>query len=131
MSNLTRKATLMVPSLSSGKRDPLAQALQILARMVGIVIPSVRPTPISLFKASYTSVLKQADENGVALISQGAKRYVIVSEDRIIALSVTDRRERTVADLVESLPRPTRRIDPERVHVPGAVNDIALPALRG
>lgn len=121
----------MLPTLSTGKRDRLAQALQVLAHLVGAVIPSGRPTPISLFKASYSSVLKQADEDGVALISQGTKRYVIVSEERIIALSETDRKERTVADLLDSLPRPGRRMDPQGVHVPGAANDIALPALRG
>src|SRR2546427_7012817 len=70
-------------ALPEGERDPLNRALRDLSHQVGSAMPrNTTPMPISVFKAQYGAVLKQADHDGVALISQGRKRYVIVSEEQ-------------------------------------------------
>lgn len=84
-------------ALTEGERDPLNRALRDLSHQVGSAMPrNTTPMPISVFKAQYGAVLKQADHDGVALISQGRKRYVIVSEEHMVALSANERAPRTV-----------------------------------
>ncbi|XJC75157.1 hypothetical protein ACHFCA_33695 [Delftia tsuruhatensis] len=79
-------------ALPEGERDPLNRALRDLSHQVGSAMPrNTTPMPISVFKAQYGAVLKQADHDGVALISQGRKRYVIVSEEHMVALSANER----------------------------------------
>lgn len=125
--------TLQAPereSVAVAERDPLKQALQTLSRLIGSVMPSQRPTPISAFKARYGLVLKRADLDGVALISQGQKRYVIVSEDHMLTLSQGDRSARTVADVCRALPRPRSAVDLSAAQMSGAQGDIDVPARR-
>ena len=77
-------------ALPEGERDPLNRALRDLSHQVGSAMPrNTTPMPISVFKAQYGAVLKQADHDGVALISQGRKRYVIVSEEHMVCLLYT------------------------------------------
>jgi hypothetical protein len=118
-------------ALPDGERDPLNRALRVLTQMIGSVMPrNTTPMPISIFKAKYGSVLKQADHDGVALISQGSKRYVIVSADHIVVLSGNERPTRTVADICLSLPRPHRTIDLSASQMSGASGDVDVPARR-
>jgi hypothetical protein len=117
-------------ALAEGERDPLGRALQVLSHLIGSAVPRNTPMPISIFKAQYGSVLKQADHDGVALISQGSKRYVIVSEEHMVALSSNERTTRTVADVCMSLPRPHRAVDLSSSQMSGARGDIDVPARR-
>lgn len=113
------------------ERDPLNRALQILSHLIGSVMPrDEKPMPISIFKAKYSTVLKHADDDGVALISQNGKRYVIVSEEHMVALSSNERPMRTVADICRSLPRPRRAVEMTTAQMTGASGDIQVPARR-
>lgn len=112
------------------ERDPLSRALRVLSHLIGSVVPLNTPMPISIFKAQYSSVLKQADHDGVALISQGSKRYVIVSEEHMVALCSNERATRTVADVCRSLPRPRQAVDLSSSRMSGARADIDVPARR-
>lgn len=89
-----------------------------------------KPMPISIFKAKYGAVLRQADDDGVALISQNGKRYVIVSEDHMVTLSDNERSMRSVADVCRSLPRPRRAVEMTTAQMTGAGNDIQVPTRR-
>lgn len=118
-------------SLAEAERDPLNRALRVLTHLIGSVMPrNTTPMPISTFKAKYSSVLKQADHDGVALISQGSKRYVIVSEDHMIVLSGNERSTRTVADVCLSLPRPRQVVDLSASQMSGVRGDVEVPARR-
>lgn len=118
-------------ALAESERDPLNRALRVLTHLIGSVMPrNATPMPISIFKAKYSSVLKQADDDGVALISQSGKRYVIVSEDHMITLSSNERSTRTVADVCLSLPRPRRTVDISASQMSGARGDVDVPARR-
>lgn len=110
------------------ERDPLNRALQILSRLIGSVMPrDEKPMPISIFKAKYGAVLKRADDDGVALISQNGKRYVIVSEEHMVTLSSNERPVRSVADVCRSLPRPRRAAEMTPAQMAGASGDIQVP----
>lgn len=115
---------------AEGERDPLSRALRVLSHLTGSLVPRNTPMPISTFKAQYSAVLKQADHDGVALISQGSKRYVIVSEQHMVVLSSSERATRTVADVCMSLPRPRRAVDLSPSQMSGARGDIDMPARR-
>lgn len=118
-------------ALPEGERDPLNRALRDLSHQVGSAMPrNTTPMPISVFKAQYGAVLKQADHDGVALISQGRKRYVIVSEEHMVALSAKERAPRTVADVCRSLPLPRQAVDLSAAQMSGARGDIDVPARR-
>lgn len=118
-------------ALVEGDRDPLNRALRILGHLIGSVMPrDPKPMPISIFKAKYGDVLKHADDDGVALISQSGKRYVIVSEDHMITISNNDRASRTVTDICLSLPRPHRAVDMSALQMTGASGDVDVPARR-
>lgn len=113
------------------ERDPLNRALQILSHLIGSVMPrNETPMPISIFKAKYGTVLKQADDDGVALISQNGKRYVIVSEDHMVTLSSNERPMRSVADICRSLPRPRQAVEMTTAQMTGASGDIQVPTRR-
>ena len=115
---------------AEGERDPLNRALRVLTHLIGSAMPrNTTPMPISTFKAKYGSVLKQADHDGVALISQGSKRYVIVSEDHMIVLLKNERSTRTVADVCLSLPRPRRTVDLSASQMSGASGDVIVPTV--
>ena len=116
---------------AEGELDPLNRALRIVSHVIGSVMPhNTTPMPISIFKARYPSILKQADHEGVALISQGSKRYVIVSEECMVALSSNERATRTVADVCMSLPHPRRAVDLSASQMSGASGDVEVPAKR-
>lgn len=118
-------------ALAEAERDPLNRALRVLSHLIGSVVPrNTTPMPISIFKAQYGSVLKQADHDGVALISQGSRRYVIVSEERMVVLSNSERATRTVADLCKALPRPSRTVDLSAAQMAGARGDVDVPSRR-
>ena len=118
-------------ALAEGDRDPLNRALRVLSHLIGSVVPhDPKPMPISIFKAKYGKVLKQADDDGVALISQGGKRYVIVSEEHMVTLSNKEGGSRTVADICLSLPRPRRGLDLSASQMAGASGDVDVPIRR-
>ena len=51
-------------ALPEGERDPLNRALRDLSHQVGSAMPrNTTPMPISVFKAQYGAVLKQADHD--------------------------------------------------------------------
>ena len=114
------------------ERDPLNRALQILSHLIGSVMPRAdeEPMPISRFKAKYSTILKQADDGGMALISQNGKRYVIVGEDHMVTLTSGERTTRTVADICRSLPRPERAVEMTTAQMTGAASNIQVPARR-
>jgi hypothetical protein len=114
------------------ERDPLIQALQILSHLIGSVMPRAdeEPMPISRFKAKYSTILKQADVDGIALISQNGKRYVIVGEDHMVTLTSNERTMRSVADICRSLPRPRQAVEMTTAQMTGAGSDIQVPAKR-
>lgn len=111
------------------ERDPLTHALQILTHLIGSVMPrDEKPTPISIFKAKYSTILKNVDDDGVALISRNGKRYVIVSE--VYMVTLRKRPTRSVADICRSLPRPERTIEPTAAEMTGASGDFKVPIRR-
>lgn len=126
-SNFSRSGAV----LAEGERDPLNRALRVLTHLIGSVMPrNSTPMPISIFKEKYSAVLKDADHDGVALISQGGKRYVIVSEDHMVTIASNERATRTVADICLSLPRPRRVVEMSASQMAGANDNVDVPAKR-
>jgi hypothetical protein len=123
-------STRASPALAEGGRDRLHRALGVLSQLTGAVVPLNPPMPISTFKARYGAVLRQADHDGLALISQGSKRYVIVGEQHMAALSGNEPGTRSVADICMALPRPSRAVDLSPAQMTGMQADIAVPSRR-
>jgi len=69
-----------------------------------------KATKISDFKAKYSTVLNEANGGTVQLISQGGKRYLLLSEEQVIALAEQSKQTHTMADVIEAIDPPSSEL---------------------
>jgi len=102
-----------------------------LARVSGLTMDS-DPTPISKFKASYGAVLDDVNRGRVQVITQGGKRYLLMSEDQVIAIASTSQSPRSLGEAARGLVSPDRPLDPKNLHVKAPKSrQFSLPGDRG
>ncbi|WP_305806977.1 hypothetical protein, partial [Stenotrophomonas sp. YIM B06876] len=104
-------------------------AVNSLAQRLGTVL-APKSTPISIFKASYAGILKDADDGAVQVISQGKKKYVLLTEDQLVEImdAGVGSKTRSLADTLASLTPPKERLDASLVMQAGSAHDpFSLP----
>ena len=111
------------------KGGAFLHAINSLAQRLGAVL-APKPTPISIFKARYSGILKEADHGTVQMISQGSKRYVLLTESQLVAImdAGVGSKSRSLADTLASLTPPKERLDSSLVTLAGSAHDpFSLP----
>ena len=104
-------------------------AINTLVQRLGAV-RAPKPTPISIFKAKYSGILKEADHGTVQMISQGSKRYVLLTESQLVEImdAGVGSKSRSLADTLASLTPPKERLDASLVMLAGSTHDpVSLP----
>ena len=85
--------------------DQLREAIATIAQRLGAVRPQqITSTPVTRFRASYAQVLKQVDQGAPQVVVQGAKRFVVFSEEQVLAFADLHNRDQTVGELLQGLP---------------------------
>ncbi|MCH7344334.1 type II toxin-antitoxin system Phd/YefM family antitoxin [Pelomonas sp. CA6] len=91
--------------------DLFFRAAASLVDAISGVTLDAKPTPISKFKASYGEVLDNVNHGRVQVIQQGRRRYVLLSEDQVIALAQQNKKTRSLGDIIRSVEQPPRPLD--------------------
>lgn len=119
-----------------------AHAVSSLAQRLGTAL-APKPTPIATFKERSGDILKEADSGTVQVITQGSKRYVLLSEVQLLAImegpestagskgvegskAAAHSKVRSLAHTLESLTPPQARLDAGLVMVAGPTCDLFL-----
>ena len=97
--------------------DAFARAMSTVFDAVPGV--SIEPEPIAIakFKTSCDDVLNGVNEGRIQVLLEGNRRYVFLSEDRVIALAQTRERSPSLGDVVRGVVPPHRPMDLSRVHL--------------
>jgi hypothetical protein len=104
--------------------DQLRDAIVAISRRLGSVGPQhITSTPVTRFRASYAQVLKQADQGQPQVVVQGSKRFVVFSEDQVVAFAELHDRSQTVGDLLDGLPLLEAGTEPLRADTPEPAAD--------
>lgn len=98
--------------------DAFASAVQSLAQKLGATATD-DPTPISEFKANYGGLLSAARSGRVQQISRGGERYVVLTEEQVIAIARFSSSRHSLADTLASIRAPTMILEASSVMVPG------------
>jgi len=97
--------------------DPLREAIASIAQRVGVGVDRVRrigATPVTRFRASYARVLEQVEQGAPQVVMQGSRRFVVFSEEQVVAFADLHRRDQTVGALLQGLPLLDARTQPLR-----------------
>jgi len=85
--------------------DQLREAIATISQRLGGVRPQqITATPVTRFRASYAQVLKEVDRGAPQVVVQGNKRFVVFSEEQVVAFADLHNRDRTVGELLQGLP---------------------------
>ncbi len=98
--------------------DLFAKAVESLARKLG-VDASDTPMPISRFKSDYSGLLRGARAGQLQQISRGGERYLVLSEEQVIAMERSSSQRRTLADTLASVQAPSGALDTASVLLSG------------
>lgn len=113
------------PSLFSS--DLFLSAASTLSDAFKGVVAMV-PTPISMFKAQYPTFLKKANEGEAQVIMQGSKRYLLLSEEQVIALAERGKKPRSLGEIVRGVETPSAPLNVQSIHSkPARVAQFKLP----
>ncbi|HQZ07452.1 MAG: hypothetical protein KBF63_21285 [Rhodoferax sp.] len=103
--------------------DPLHEAIATISRSFGGVdAERVGSTPVTRFRAGYAQVLKEVDQGQPQVVVQGSRRFVVFSEEQVVAFADLHGKDQTVGDLLQGLPlldagtQPIRADTPEPAH---------------
>lgn len=111
----------------SASADSFSRAVESLARKLGVAA-SDTPMPISRFKSDYSGLLRDARAGELQQISRGSERYLVLSEDQVIAMERSGSQRRTLADTLASVQTPSSPLDASAALLPGARREpFALP----
>ena len=98
--------------------DKFASSVQFLAEKLDLAVND-DPMPISKFKASYNDLLKAALK-ALQQFSRGRDRYLVLTEDQVIALAHSGAKPTSLADTLASIKAPSTPIPASAVMVRGA-----------
>jgi len=86
------------------------------------------PTPISRFRARYPVFLERANKGEAQVISQGSKRYLLLSEEQVISLAERGIKPRNLGDILRGVETPSVPIAVKSMLSTGArVAQFSLP----
>ncbi len=109
--------------------DVFAKALEELAGKLGLLV-SDSPMPISKFKSDYSGLLRGAMAGQLQQISRGNERYLVLTEEQVIAMVGSSSKRRTLADTLASVQAPSGHLDTSSAMMPGSKHDpYSLPNL--
>ena len=104
--------------------DPLHQAIATISRSFGGVdAERVGTTPVTRFRAGYAQVLKEVDQGQPQVVVQGSRRFVVFSEDQVVAFADLHGKDQTVCDLLQGLPLLEAGTKPMRADTPEPERD--------
>ncbi len=107
--------------------DMFSRAVESLARKLGVAA-SDTPMPISKFKSDYSGLLRDSKAGELQQISRGSERYLVLSEDQVIAMERSSSQRRTLADTLASVQKPSSPLNAPSALLPGALHEpFALP----
>ncbi len=102
--------------------DAFVSALHALAGRLGVKVKD-DPMPISKFKSDYSGVLKAASSGRLQQISRGRERFVVLTEEQVIAMVQSSSRKSSLADTLASIKVPSKPLDASAVMVAGSKHD--------
>ncbi|TAL92554.1 MAG: hypothetical protein EPN69_08340 [Rhodanobacter sp.] len=105
--------TIVIKSLAEQTRtrsDTFLSAMHSLAEKLGLMVKDA-PMPISKFKSDYGSLLRGAMSGRLQQISRGSERYVVLTEDQVIAIVRSSNRRNSLADTLASIQTPSQPLD--------------------
>ena len=88
----------------SASVDMFARAVESLARKLGVAA-SDTPMPISKFKSDYSGLLRDSKAGELQQISRGSERYLVLSEDQVIAMVGDTPVKATISGVIRGLIR--------------------------
>ena len=111
--------------------DDFARAMSTVFDAVPGVSIEPEPTAISKFKASCDDVLNGVNEGRLQVLIEGKRRYVLLSEDQVIALAQIRERSPSLGDVVRGVVPPRRPLDLSKVHLGrrSSADPFSLPEL--
>ncbi len=119
--------SMVFKSPKSASVDMFARAVESLARKLGVAA-SDTPMPISRFKSDYSGLLRDSRAGELQQISRGSERYLVLSEEQVIAMERSGSQRRTLADTLASVQAPSSPLDASAALLPGARHGpFALP----
>ena len=77
----------------------------------------LEPTAIAKFNISCDDVLNGVNEGRIQILLEGKRRYVLLSEDQVIALAQIRKGSLSLGDIVRSVVPPRRPLDLSKVHL--------------
>ncbi len=102
--------------------DTFMSALHSLAERLGLKVKD-DPMPISKFKSYYNGLLKAASSGRLQQISRGGERFVVLTEEQVIAMVGASRTKSSLADTLASIKAPSRPLDTSGAMVAGSKHD--------
>jgi len=105
-------------SPESASIDMFSKAVESLARKLGVAA-SDTPMPISKFKSDYSGLLRGAKAGELQQISRGGERYLVLSEEQVIAMERSSSQRKTLADTLASVQAPSSPLDMSSALLPG------------
>jgi len=104
--------------------DDLRDAIVAISRRFGGVGPQqITSTPVTRFRANYAQVFKEVDQGLPQVVVQGSRRFVVFSEEQVVAFADLHERAQTVGDLLDDLPLLDADIEPLRADLPEPMVD--------
>ena len=108
----------------ASEADPLLQAIATIARSFGGVHSGgVASTPVTRFRASYAQVLHEVDQGQPQVVVQGSRRFVVFSEEQVVAFAGQHGKDQTVGDLLRGLALLDAGTAPIRADTPEPADD--------
>ena len=122
----------MLTNLLSQGTDVFARAATSLVDVLHGFTIDLKPTTISRFKASYGEVLQNANQGRIQVIAQGKKRYLLLSEEQVIALAQQSKKPRMLGELVRSIKAPVHPLGQSSLHLKRSkTQQVKLPPIHG
>ena len=94
-----------------------ARAISTVFDAVPGVSIEPEPTAIAKFKTSCDDVLNGVNEGRLQVLIEGKRRYVLLSEDQVIALAQIRKGSLSLGDIARSVVPPRRPLDLSKVHL--------------
>jgi len=104
-------------NVTTPEDDAFAHAMSTVFDAVPGVSIEPEPTAIAKFKASCDDVLNGVNEGRIQILLESKRRYVLLSEDQVIALAQIKERSPSLGDVVRGVIPPRTPLDLSKVHL--------------
>ena len=104
-------------NVTTPEDDAFARAMSTVFDAVPGVSIESEPTAIAKFKISCDDVLNGVNEGRLQVLIEGKRRYVLLSEDQVIALAQIRKRSPSLGDIVRGVVPPRKPLDMSKVHL--------------